>query len=743
MRKSLRTIIALCAVAFGSTAWAQTDVSSLLSDPESTTDIGTWTNGGVGTFHRDTWANIESQSGMNTPYYEYWIGSWEGTLADAIITTALIDVIPGEYTFSSLVRLVDERSADNASISGATIYANNSSVDVSTGTYLTDVNNLSGVYGTYSVTGTVGSDCALNVGFKVASANFNWLAFKNVKLVRNSVNSTDLQTALQTKISACSSYDNAVMSAAVKSALSSAKSSAESASSDDARITAFESLVTALKNAEASVAAYATLKTALDAYAAKAKANLTQEGQTQYTSKVAEIQTAYTSGTYSDTEATAAVSTVAEAYTTLLKTNYNTSGCDMTDCIKNPSFDGTNDEWTVNVSGNGWINKGILNGTAQEVWTDNPSSLSMDIYQDITGLPAGVYRITADMNNAVNNNKEGDGHINGAIGLYAQTTSKSSFAGVSSADETGARSPYSILITVSEGETLRLGAKNAYTVKAQWFNMDNFTLTYVGSDYSSIVDDEAAVTSMSAFTTVALNELSDVNVTSAATASKAITAFNSSKTMANYEAVQTAMSAVYSDLNLYYKSDKVTFNDWAVEDGTYYLTYTTTTAVDLDQCSFAAYSVSVDGTKVTKTKLSGIVPANTPLLLTDTKASSTYHAMMSNEAGKDVTTDLKSSDGTVTGDEKTIYALGIGSNSTELGWYLLKSGTTMDSGKCYLQVTESNGVKFLGFSDDDATGINAVSNSTKNAARYNLSGQRVGQDYKGIVIENGKKYLVK
>jgi len=28
-------------------------------------------------------------------------------------------------------------------------------------------------------------------------------------------------------------------------------------------------------------------------------------------------------------------------------------------------------------------------------------------------------------------------------------------------------------------------------------------------------------------------------------------------------------------------------------------------------------------------------------------------------------------------------------------------------------------------------------------ARYNLSGQRVGRDYRGIVIENGKKVLMK
>ncbi len=47
----------------------------------------------------------------------------------------------------------------------------------------------------------------------------------------------------------------------------------------------------------------------------------------------------------------------------------------------------------------------------------------------------------------------------------------------------------------------------------------------------------------------------------------------------------------------------------------------------------------------------------------------------------------------------------------------------------------------------EATGIEKIatetSKSSKSAAIYNLSGQRVGSNYKGIVIKNGKKYLMK
>ena len=45
---------------------------------------------------------------------------------------------------------------------------------------------------------------------------------------------------------------------------------------------------------------------------------------------------------------------------------------------------------------------------------------------------------------------------------------------------------------------------------------------------------------------------------------------------------------------------------------------------------------------------------------------------------------------------------------------------------------------------ESITGINEVKgNKQQNDAIYNIAGQRVAKDYKGLVIKNGKKYLVK
>ena len=46
---------------------------------------------------------------------------------------------------------------------------------------------------------------------------------------------------------------------------------------------------------------------------------------------------------------------------------------------------------------------------------------------------------------------------------------------------------------------------------------------------------------------------------------------------------------------------------------------------------------------------------------------------------------------------------------------------------------------------NDPTSINEVSNGTvnENAPIYNLAGQRVGKNYKGVVVQNGKKFIKK
>lgn len=81
--------------------------------------------------------------------------------------------------------------------------------------------------------------------------------------------------------------------------------------------------------------------------------------------------------------------------------------------------------------------------------------------------------------------------------------------------------------------------------------------------------------------------------------------------------------------------------------------------------------------------------------------------------------------------------------------YYVDSKVIIRNTRAYIQLTdEIEGAKSrLSFSivGDEATGIDAVEggNAADNGAIYNLSGQRVGKDYKGIVIKNGKKVMMR
>ena len=58
----------------------------------------------------------------------------------------------------------------------------------------------------------------------------------------------------------------------------------------------------------------------------------------------------------------------------------------------------------------------------------------------------------------------------------------------------------------------------------------------------------------------------------------------------------------------------------------------------------------------------------------------------------------------------------------------------MAAGTAYLKLKDGKAVP---------TGIKSLFETPKTGIKYNLNGQRVGSDYKGIVIVNGRKVLQK
>ena len=163
--------------------------------------------------------------------------------------------------------------------------------------------------------------------------------------------------------------------------------------------------------------------------------------------------------------------------------------------------------------------------------------------------------------------------------------------------------------------------------------------------------------------------------------------------------------------------------------------------------------VDANGKLVVETAYEGgdIVPANTALLIYAVEPGS-YNVYTTTAAGEDFS-EYNMLKGTLTADEMTVgenclfYRLTM-HNGEQIGfWWGAENGGAFKPGvnKAYLAVPANQAKDGFAFGNDgDATSISTIDNgqlTMENA--YNLQGQKVGSDYKGIVIVNGKKFINK
>lgn len=178
-----------------------------------------------------------------------------------------------------------------------------------------------------------------------------------------------------------------------------------------------------------------------------------------------------------------------------------------------------------------------------------------------------------------------------------------------------------------------------------------------------------------------------------------------------------------------------------------YSTYAAYYPVDYSKLDLKAYAVKLNDAKngVEFTEISGVVPAGVPVLLKG-EANKTY-VLDKAEGGSPVNTDLKASDGTATSTDKTaVY--GLATVNGQDGFYKAFNGKTIPAKCAYLEVANSaSSAKCFSLGDHSGstTGITSVKKEAagNNAPMYNLAGQLVDKGYKGIVIKNGKKIVLK
>lgn len=169
----------------------------------------------------------------------------------------------------------------------------------------------------------------------------------------------------------------------------------------------------------------------------------------------------------------------------------------------------------------------------------------------------------------------------------------------------------------------------------------------------------------------------------------------------------------------------------------------------LDDLKAYAVKLNTDKKTITLKKIEeGVVPAGKAVLLKGTPGKS-YELTIGEGDEAKFDTDLKVSDGTATSSEKTAVAVyGLATVNGKDGFYKASNDKTIPAKCAYLEVAKSaNPAKFysLGDQSGSTTGITSVKNEAadNNAPMYNLAGQLVDKGYKGIVIKNGKKIVLK
>ena len=151
---------------------------------------------------------------------------------------------------------------------------------------------------------------------------------------------------------------------------------------------------------------------------------------------------------------------------------------------------------------------------------------------------------------------------------------------------------------------------------------------------------------------------------------------------------------------------------------------------------------------VTITSIDGnIVPKKTPVILKTNKTDYTI-TLTPATVGATAITNNALQVAQTKGSIDDAYVLGYYDDEADeeegaLGFY--KYEADLEVGDVYLNVSNPANVRLGIIVDGEATAINSVNAEAgkANEATYNMAGQRVNGSYKGIVIKNGKKYMIK
>ncbi|MCD8318337.1 MAG: hypothetical protein LUC45_05655 [Paraprevotella sp.] len=308
---------------------------------------------------------------------------------------------------------------------------------------------------------------------------------------------TQLQQRLQGLIDEAKAIDQTTVAGATRAPLNDALAGASpvEGKTKDELETAISTLQTAMDEARLSIVSMADLKSTIGEATVFLDVISESAAKNSLVTAIQEADGVYKAEASTLEDVKAAQEKLSELLSATKKEAQPLPGqsFDMTEFLINPSFEEQTTGWSLSKQTSGW--------EAFGTWNDRPAAdglnfvsvsceniTSLDLYQTVSGLPAGFYRLEGALRNTDGRDFLSDQH------LYAQTAEGTYESGLLS-DVSGENNnewfEFSVAdIHLSAGGELRLGVRSSGTGTGTkgWFQADDFHLYYLGETPSAVHD---------------------------------------------------------------------------------------------------------------------------------------------------------------------------------------------------------------------------------------------------------------
>ena len=307
-----------------------------------------------------------------------------------------------------------------------------------------------------------------------------------------------------------------------------------------------------------------------------------------------------------------------------------------------------------------------------------------------------------------------------------------------------------LAVMEKDGITLKLSAKPGKDSSPKYTELNKLHFLKLDSDGILTLEGEATITSIVIIISDERRRLKVYNDNSKVSCVKASNRSSFYKQEWTGEADRVSFEALGSQ-GVYINSIKVTFNkdvSLAVSSAERATLYYSDRSFIIPE-GIVARTYKIEGNVLSRSreyKKGDVLPKGTAVVL-EAKEGKYIFEETSKTGETDPHNALRGSDTkTTTSGGEVYYVFGKGSNGVGFYWKEANGKAfTTEAHKAYLVYTPSkttNAKSFLGFDVAlEIQGPMVREKTTFDGPIYNLAGQRVDKDYKGIIIVNGKKYL--